>query len=283
MTLASSPRQFSGRFIIHSRPASLRPFLAAVCCCLFSSSVFAAQGTPQRDATALSFLKQVLTAAGGSSVVGGITDFTASGSITYSWAGASVQGNATIKSRGAGQFRIDSQMPGGTWSMIVSNGAGVLNLPDGTGSAIAYLNTLNVGNLTLPIIRIYAATQDTSATVIDDGIVPLGSGQAHQITIQQNLSSTVDPTGQFSRDTKRDYFFDPSSFLILQVQDTDPSNNAAVNWGFQHVVGFSNYQLSNGISVPLSISESVNGQSTWSLGLTSVTFNSGLIDSDFQF
>jgi hypothetical protein len=210
-------------------------------------------------------------------------DFTATGSITYSWANTSVQGNATIKSRGATQFRIDSQVPGGTWSMIVSNGTGVLNLPDGTGSTIAYQNTLNVGNLTLPIIPIYTATQDTTVTIIDDGVVPLGSGQAHQITIQQNLPATTDPTGRFSTDTKRDYFFDPSSFQLLQVQDTVPSNNAAVSGGIQHVIGFSNYQVSNGILVPFSISESVNGQTTWSLGLASIAFNTGLTDSDFQF
>jgi hypothetical protein len=249
---------------------------------LISIASTAQQGTPRRDATALTFMTQVLRAAGGSSVVGTITDFTASGSITYSWGTASVQGSATIKSRGAEQFRLESQVPDGTWLMVVNNGAGMLKLPDGTGSPIAYPSTVNVGNLTFPMIPIYAATRDTTVTIIDGGVVPLGSGYARQITIRPKHPSTLDPKGQFSTDAKRDYFFDPSSFHLLQVRDTVPSNNGGVNKGAQHVLGFSNYQISNGIVVPFSISESVNGQTTWSIGLTSMTFNTGLTDSDFQ-
>jgi outer membrane lipoprotein-sorting protein len=260
-----------------------QPFLLFALCLCVTPTLTGQQSKPQRDSSALSFLSQALGVSGGSAAIAGIADFTASGSITYSWGSESVQGSATIKGRGAEQFRIDSQVPDGTSSMIVSNGAGVLNLPDGTGNAIGYQNALNVGNLTLPIIAIYTATVDTSVSTIDDGVVPLGSGQAHQITIQQNLPSTIDPTGQLSTNTKRDYFFDPSSLQLLQVHDTVASNNAAVNNGLQHIIGFSNYQMSNGILVPLSVSESVNGQTTWSVALTSVTFNTGLADSDFQF
>ena len=62
-----------------------------------------------------------------------------------------------------------------------------------------------------------------------------------------------------------------------------PDGKYAVSGSIQHIIGFSNYQVSNGILFPLSIAESVDGQSTWSLALTSVTFNTGLSDSDFQF
>lgn len=260
-------------------------FGAACCCAIFfpASMVVEAQSTPRRDAQALSFLTQAIAGAGGSSVISAITDFTATGSITYSWDNSSVQGDATIKSRGLTQFRLDSQVPDGTWSMIVSNGAGVLKLPDGTSNAIAYHNVLNAGSLTLPIIPIAAALQDTTITVIDDGVVPLGNGQAHQITIQQNLPSATGSTNQFSIDTKRDYFFDPSSFVLLQVQDTVHPDGDAMNGGVQHIIGFSNYQIYGGVLAPLSIADSVGGQSIWSIQMTGITFNTGLSDSDFQF
>ena len=287
MTNTRFVSQYSVCPLFSTRTASPRPRTGAVCACLLllliSVASTAQQATPRRDATALTFVSRVLTVAGGGTVVGAIADFSASGSIAYSWGAASVYGSATIKSRGAGQFRIDSQVPGGTLSMVVSNGTGALSLPDGMRSTIAHQDTLNVGNLTLPIICIYAAIQDTTVTIIDDGVVPLGSGQARKITIQQNFPEKIDPTHSLSADTKKDYFFDPSSFRLLQVRDTVPSRNYAVSGSIQHIIGFSNYQISNGILFPLSIAESVDGQSTWSLALTSVTFNTGLSDSDFQF
>lgn len=250
---------------------------------LLASTILCAQNGPQRDPQALALLSQVLSNSGGSSAIAAITDFTETGTITYSWANTAVPGTTTIKSRGMSQFRIDSQVPGGVWSAVVSNGAGVLNLPDGTSAAVAYQNTLNSGNLTLPIVAVYAAVQDTTVTVIDDGLVALGNGQAHQITVQQNLSSTADPSGQLSKDTKRDYFFDPSSLQLLQIQDIIPRNGLIGSGGVQHILSFSNYQVFNGISAPLGVTESADGQSTWSMSLSSVVFNTGLSDSDFQF
>ena len=258
------------------------PVAISLCAVLFCTTTGLCQSNPQRDASALSFLSQALTAAGGSAAIAGVTDFTANGSITYSW-GDPVQGTTTIKSRGLTQFRLDSEVPDGTWSFIVNNGAGVLNLPNGTSSAVPYQGTLNADSLTLPIILISAAVGDTSVTVIDGGLVPLGNGQARQITIQQNLSASIDPNGQLSTTTKRDYFFDPVSSLLLQVQDTVYPNNDVVNGGVPRIIGFSGYQMSNGIYVPFSISVSLDGQTLWSIQLTSINFNSGLSDSDFQF
>jgi len=256
--------------------------LVAFCTLLLLGTYALGQGTPQRDPSALSFLSQALTAAGGSSAIAGITDFTAIGSITYSW-GDPVQGTTTIKSKGLTQFRIDSQVPDGTWSFAANNGAGVLNLPNGAGSAIPYQGTLNAGSLTLPIILVSAAVADTSVTVIDDGLVPLGSGQARQITIQQNLPVSTDPNGQLSKTTKRDFFFDPSTAVLLQVRDTVYPDNDVVNGGVPRIIGMGSYQVSNGITVPFSISVSLDGQTLWSIQLTSINFNTGLSDSDFQF
>ncbi len=238
--------------------------------------------TPQRDASALSFLSQALDAAGGSTTIAGITDFTATGSITYSW-GDPVPGTTVVKSRGLTQFRIDSQVPDGTWSFIVRNGTGILKLPNGAGNPVPYQGSLIAGSLTLPILQISAALNDASVTVIDDGVVPLGTGQARQISIQQNLSTDIDPNGHLSKTTKRDYFFDPSTLFLLQVHDTVYPNKDVVNGGVQRIIGMGNYQTSNGIAVPFSISVSQDGQTLWSVQLTSINFNTGLSDSDFQF
>jgi hypothetical protein len=140
-----------------------------------------AQQSPQRDASGITFLSQAISSAGGTALVRSIQDFTAQGTITHFWEDTPEQGNLTVKARGLGQFRLDSILPEGTWSFIVSNGAGELVLPDGTTNSIAYHNLLNVGSETLPISKVNAALPNPTATIIDLGLVQFGGGQARRI------------------------------------------------------------------------------------------------------
>lgn len=235
------------------------------------------QNSPQRDASAISFLAQAIGAAGGASAIGSIQDFTAQGSITHFWADNPELGQLTIKSRGTSQFRLDSQVPEGTWSSVVNLGNGELLLPDGTATPVSYQNTVNGATITWPIFKINAALSDQTMTVIDMGIVPLGGSQARQIQIQQNS------LGRFSILTKTNYFFDPVSFLLRQSQDTVHSDEDLLNGGSIRVLDFSNYQNVSGLTVPFTIAQSINSQQIWSVQLSSIAFNTGLSDSDFQF
>jgi hypothetical protein len=45
---------------------------------------------------------------------------------------------------------------------------------------------------------------------------------------------------------------------------------------------FSDYRAINGILVPFSITERVAGQTTWTIQLSQIAFNTGLGDTDFQ-
>ncbi len=59
---------------------------------------------PQRDSQALTILNQALSTSGGSTAVASIKDFTATGSITYHWAGSQVQGTATVRALATTSF-----------------------------------------------------------------------------------------------------------------------------------------------------------------------------------
>jgi hypothetical protein len=190
------------------------------------------------------------------------------------------QGQLTVKSRGQSEFRIDSILPEGTWSFIVKSGSGELSLPNGTVDRIALQNTLNVGDLTLPILQLDRALSDSSTSIIDLGTVQFQSGSARQIRIQRTISSDL-KAGVLSKLTQRDYFFDPSSYFLLEVRDMLHPNHDALNGASPHVVRFSQYQPVNGIAVPFSITETIDGQQTWSMQLSSIAFNSSLSDSDF--
>lgn len=149
--------------------------------------------------------------------------------------------------------------------------------PDGTSTPVAFQNLLNAGSLTWPIFKVNNALSDQTTTVIDLGLVKLGNVQARQIQIQQNSAGTL------SKNTQTNYFFDPTSFLILRTQDAAHPDDDAVNGGTKHILDFNNYQNVNGLLAAFGISQSLGGQQTWSVQLSSLAFNTGLSDSDFQF
>lgn len=265
--------------------------LSLKCClllCVFCSFAlrsvpsFAQESTTIRNSTALTFLSQVVSAAGGTSALSAVQDFTAQGLITHFWNDNPEQGQVTIKSRGFGQFRLDSNVPEGTWSYIVNNGVGEIHASDGRVSKIAYHNNFNSGSLTWPITKLVTAMIDPSTSVIDLGMVRLGNATGRHLRIQQVFRSG-DSSNRRSNLSRRDYIFDPSAFVLLRVQDELHPDNDAFHGALVHTLDFGNYRVVNGISVPFSIRESISGQHTWNIQLSSVAFNTGLGDSDFQF
>jgi hypothetical protein len=86
-----------------------------------SSSIYPTQ-TAQRDPQAMTVLAQALNTAGGTSAITAIQDYTASGTITYYWAGQPVQGAVTIRGRGSDATRLDAVLPSGTRSFAVDEG-----------------------------------------------------------------------------------------------------------------------------------------------------------------
>ncbi len=241
-----------------------------------------AQQTPVRDPQALAILSQTLSAGGGMAQVRAIQDFTATGAITYFWAGDEVQGNVTLRGRGPWQFRLDANLPNGVRSWAVNNGSGSLREPSGTTTSIPFHNAVNFGSLTFPLAHLAAALQEPSMSISYAGIVTTGGRQAHQIRVRQVFNSQSDANDAVGKLTARDYFIDVATFQILGTLDMvhpqrDPADNHA------HEIQFSDYRLANGILVPFSITERVAGQRTWNIQLDRISFNVGLRDTDFQF
>lgn len=275
---------FAGR-VSAAGSFSLSHFLSHVAAALiftiFVSACVVAQQKPERDPSAIMFLSQAVSAAGGRDNLGSIQDFTATGQITHYWHNKPEVGQLTVKAKGARQFRLDSNVSEGTWSLIVNGGVGEVVTPGGRLTQLPRQNTLNSGSLTLPILELNAALQDETTTVIDKGLIQLGNGQAHQIHVQKNPKG--DPTGIFSRLSQRDYFFVPSSLALVRVQDFKHPDNDAVDGALTHVLDFGSFRAVNGVLVPFSVSEKIAGQQTFQIQLNSIEFNTGLSDSDFQF
>jgi outer membrane lipoprotein-sorting protein len=253
---------------------------------LLMSSVLAtfplsAQQRSQRDISAITFLSQVVSAAGGEAKLSSIGDFTASGTITHFWGTRPELGQLTIKSRGPMQFRLDSNLSNGNWSWIGNNGTGKVVLPGYPSVPIYAHNCINSGSLTFPILKVVAALRDQTTSVIDMGTVQFENREVRQIRIQPHLS--FDPQGVFSKIMRTDLFFDPATFTLIALQDVRHPDKDAVNNPMVHTVNFANYQNVDGLMVPLAVSELVDGQKTWTIQLSSIEFNVGLTDADFKF
>jgi len=262
------------------RLASLA-FLLSVCFPDLSAAQQTSSITVQRDQQALTVLAQVLKTAGGEAAINAIRDITASGTITYYWAGEEVQGTVTVKGRGTSQFRLDATLAKGVRSWTVNNGIGSIKEPDGTTTPIEHHNTVNAGNLTFPLAHLVAALQDSSTAILYIGLETREGQQVHHLREWKAYSPDSDPSGMRSRLTRKDFFVDPDKFVVVGILDMlHPKNRS--NQDSPHEVRFSDYRLTNGVLVPFSITEIGVGQRISTIQFSQITFNSDLRDTDFD-
>jgi hypothetical protein len=219
-----------------------------------------------------------VNAAGGIPVVSTVQDFSASGNITYFWAGQNVQGAVTLLARGTAQFRLDAAIPTGKRSWAISNGAGTLLDTDGGRTAIPWHNVVNVGIPSWRLPNILAALSDSTVTVSYVGLVQSDQGQAHQIRVEQ--TDSANPDAKLAAIKAVDYFVDAKTYLLLQTVDSTYSTTDLTQ-AYEHAVAFADYKNVSGVMVPFSITEKISGQNIWSIQLSSITFNTGLTDADF--
>jgi hypothetical protein len=258
------------------RPSAFLCLLVLVC-----PLRLGAQQQPTRDARALLVLAQSLNAAGGVQAVAAVKDFTATGTITYNWAGQRVEGSVTFRGLGLDDFRLDAVLPGGTRSWAVSNLAGALKETDGTVTSIPLHNAVNLGGLTFPYFAMLAALVDTTTTVTYVGPVQVNGAQAYQVRVARTLGAQGAGAATVEQMTTRDFFVDAGNYLPVAIRDTTHPIRGASE-AYLHGIEFSGYQAVSGLRVPFSIAEKVGGQTIWMARISSVSFNTGLADADFQ-
>jgi hypothetical protein len=214
------------------------------------------------------------------SAITAVQDYTGVGNVTYNWAGAQVQASATVESMGVTTFRIDSSLSNGTRTWAVDNLAGVLIAPDGTRQNSSFYNLATSGSLTLPALRVASILQSTATSIAYVGQVTINGNTAYQIHCVLPANSSAPPAPSLPAFGAFDLFIDSTSFLVDSLQETAYSD-ANFQISFTHEIDYSNYQAVGGLAAPFGITESVGGQQTWSISLSSLSFNSGLTESVF--
>lgn len=258
----------------------LKPLAFVFCILGFAASTYAQSASQNvtKDPQAVALLTQSLNVAGGLSAISSIQDFTGTGTVTYNWA-EPIQAPVTVRGMGINNFRLDASLPNGTRTMAVSGYSGVLLTPDSTRTSLGYYNFATAGSMTIPHVRIAAALSDNTTSISCLGAVSFNGGQAIQIHFAANDPnfagvSSLSTVGTF------DIYLDPASSLVIGLTETGHSDSNFTTV-YVHEIDFSNYESSGNVVAPYTITEKIGGQATWSITLSSVSFNGGLTDSIF--
>lgn len=238
--------------------------------------------TAVRDSNAVTLLTEAVTAAGGLSAITEVKDFTGWGSITYFWAGEQVDGSVTVRGLGLSLFRLDAELPEGTRSWLVTDTQGSIRNFDGATKPIEYADAVSYGSIAFPYPRIAVALGDASFSVSMAGSTTVNGRQANIVRVQPTFPTGDDPGGTIAKLNTKSYVIDAQTFALLAVRDTLYSDDGRER-PVPHEVLFSNFTQVSGMTVPFAIEEEVDGQPTWVLRLSSMTFNNGIDATVFAF
>jgi hypothetical protein len=185
-----------------------------------------------------------------------------------------------VYASGADRFRLDADMPEGVRSLVVTGLGGLLKNADGTVRTIPLHNSINLGILSFPHLKLLSALSDGLTTVSLLGTSTVNDRVAYQVRVQQNFPKEFDPGGALTGLCKTDYLVDAETGLILKSVDmTHPDYTMTED--FAHEMEFDNYVGVNGISLPGLIREKIIGQTVWEMRLTGFAFNAGVTDLTF--
>ncbi|MBZ5494506.1 MAG: hypothetical protein LAO76_26580 [Acidobacteriia bacterium] len=237
--------------------------------------------SPVRDQSALNVLEHAFTVAGGKAQIKAAQDFSATGTITYSWSDGDVQGDARILAKGQDQARMDVRLPDRTDSIILNHGTG--SVSDHSGShAILGQNARHMGLLIFMLPHIVEAVEDPRTSIsFDAGNDDMGCNDAYRIQIVQPIPTQLQNDLKLQQLRTFKLCIEKTSLMIVQFA------HPLVLANRRHVVlvrqlVFSDFRMVSGLVLPFSIEEKQGGQHLSTLHLGTCSLSSGVQPDAFD-
>ena len=259
----------------------MKALLAVVCASLLVQSTNSAQiqtsadASPvSRDPQGLAVLQHIFTAFGGVMP----TDSTATGQVTTVAGSLTSQGTVRIQTRSTNQTSIKFQTTSDNWSVVYSNGEA--NKINGTETKVLPLElTASSQCMYFPFPFLAGLLNNPDVSIQYVGQEALDSSMAYHIRVLNTFNSATQM--QFLSDfTLADIWLDSNSALPLQISMTRRDGGGS-SPRTSVMVSYSNYQSISGVKYPFEIREFINGTPWATTTIQSVSFNTGLTDTDF--
>jgi hypothetical protein len=229
---------------------------------------------PTSDAQAITILQRSSAAMGGTVP----SDSTATGSITITAGSSTETGSIQILTRGVDQTLSKVQVPGENSILVYSRG--LASYSDGTKiQPLSVEQAVSTAASEFPLALIQSALQNSDFSFAYVGQETIGSESAYHIQLWNSFVSNT----QFlsiAPISRKDLWVDVATGLPLRLAYVVQPGQGLVP-KLPIVVNYSNYQNFGGVLYPQSIQKSVNGVPSITINIATVTFNSGLSDSNF--
>jgi len=175
--------------------------------------------------------------------------------------------------------RLDIEMESGSRSLRLGGVAGRFQDERGSMGSLPPA-TARAGIVAFP--RIWADAASSSNVSLYDQHLYTGTGSnLHRITLEYALEgSSQSHFG--NRTAATDLYFNPGTHLLAYSVDT-VTFIGFVRQSFSRVTSYEEYQQFNGVKVPTTIKQYLNGQLQWTLLLSQVTENATHSADTFLF
>ena len=228
-----------------------------------------------KDPQAVSVLNQAINAAGGTTAIAAITDYSAIGKIIYN-NNANEQGSVMLRGLGLIAFRLDANLPPGVRSLTISEGQTSQKSEDGAISHLFIQAPMFPGSFVLPCLLLANALESSTFSVSYQGLVQVDGHSAHEIQVQRQIPQGISAPGVLTVFFTKELFIDASTSQVVMTREISGRHRVI------RQIHYSDYRSTGGLMLPFGISEEYGNRQTLAISLDQITCNSGLQVSSFD-
>jgi len=195
------------------------------------------------------------------------------------------QHSVKILSRSDGDLRFEIEFSDGTTHSVVIR-AGHSGRIKGESGREMRINNNALAGTEIAFLPTPAGLAELAADAraIDAGGAEIVAGRTvHRILLTRQYPKEKDPLGIRTERSKTELLVDTETFFILRVRHLAYGPDANAHKNAVRELEFSDYREVSGCWVPFQMLETLDGQRTWTISVSSIELNPNLTDLDFKF
>jgi len=191
------------------------------------------------------------------------------GTITYGDDKTSYPASLAIV--GNTKFRLDGQSAHGAFSIRINGRIGNIQEADGkTYPLMPKTAASGIFQFQLPRLE----DLQTNSSVIDHGLTSSNGISLHRLTIERPFTSN-------HKNVATDFYFDTKTHLLVETSNS--IGLEGVGSSILRTITYGDYRQVDGVMIPFSFSQAIDGHKQWTLQLSEVQLNPSIQTTYFTF